>query len=101
MPKPLTLTPRSRNVYDFIVAFKQDNDGVSPSVSEIGAACDINSTSVTRYHLDCLVRLGMIECEYAGKSRMIKVVGGRWIPPKGPAPHNRAGHVVSLSSLTE
>ena len=96
MPKPLTLTPRSRKVFEFIVAFKQDNDGLSPSVSEIGAACDINSTSVTRYHLDCLVRLGMIECEYGGKSRMIKVVGGRWI-----APAKSAGHAVSLSSVTE
>jgi SOS-response transcriptional repressor LexA len=108
MPQPLSLTPLRQHVYDFILKFKQDHDGVSPSVLEIGQACGISSTSITRYTLDCLERLGMIECDYgAGKSRMIKVVGGRWIPPtqdrKGPAPRTRADHVLSIrsSSITE
>ena len=108
MPKSITLTPLRQRAYDFIIKYKVDHDGVSPSVSEIGQACGISSTSITRYTLDCLERLGMIECDYGAgksKSRMIKVVGGRWIPPtqicEGPAPHDRAGHAVSLSSVKE
>jgi len=108
MLQTLTITPLRQRVYDFIIKYKVDHDGVSPSVSEIGQACGISSTSITRYTLDCLERLGLIKCDYgAGKSRMIKVVGGRWIPPtqdrKGPAPRTRADHVLSIrsSSITE
>lgn len=99
---PYSFTPHKQKVYDFIVAFKQDHDGVSPSVLEIGGACGITSTSTTRFVLNGLERLGLIECEYAGKSRMIKVVGGRWIPPtKKPTPQDRAVHAASLSLVKE
>jgi SOS-response transcriptional repressor LexA len=106
MPQTLSLTPLRQRVYGFIIKYKVDHDGVSPSVSEIGRSCGISSTSITRYTLDCLERLGMIKCEYgSGKSRMIRVVGGRWIPPtkvnKGPAPKDRAANEMFLSSTTQ
>lgn len=99
MPRPLTLTPLRLKVYEFICAFKRDNDGISPSVSEIGEGCGISSTSVTRYCLGSLERLGMIECAYGtgSKSRMIKVVGGSWSAPASI----RADLVKSVSSPSE
>jgi predicted MarR family transcription regulator len=101
MTRALTLTPLRQNVYRFICAFKRDHDGNSPSVSEIGQACSISSTSVVRYSLDSLERLGLIECGYGGnrgsRSRMISVVGGQWTAPAG----NQADRAASLSLITE
>lgn len=103
MPRPLTFTPRQQKVYKFICAFKEDHDGIAPTISEIGNGCGIKSTSTVKYYLDCLVRHGMILCDYGvGKSRMISVVGGRWIPPSRgvslPSPVNQGARAPSFSS---
>lgn len=76
----LKLSPVKLRIYDCIVGFKWANNGNSPSVLEIGEFCGINSTSTTRYHLIGLERLGMIAYGRR-KSRMIEVVGARWVPP--------------------
>jgi SOS-response transcriptional repressor LexA len=106
MPRPLTFTPRRQQVYDFIVAFKQDHDGVAPSVAEIRKACGISSNSVVIDSLNGLERLGMIECDYgSGRSRMITVCGGRWTPPSRTLPKvspvKRAARVPAGSLVTE
>jgi SOS-response transcriptional repressor LexA len=78
----LCLSPIHVSLYEFIVAFKQRHDGVSPSTLEIGKACGINSTSEVRRHLNRLVLFGMIVMDYGkGKSRIIEVPGARWTPP--------------------
>jgi SOS-response transcriptional repressor LexA len=100
MRRALTFTLTHHNVYQFIVAFKRDHDGVSPSISEIQKDCGLSSTSVVRSYLQELERLGMIVCKYSqGKSlsRMIQVVGGSWIAPAD----RRADRAVSLSSAQE
>jgi predicted MarR family transcription regulator len=98
MSRPLSVTPRRQRIYDFIVKHKIDHDGVSPTVKEIGTACDISSTGVVRYYLVSLERLGLIEYGKCRKSRMIKVIGGSWIAPAG----YRADRAVkSVSSVTE
>jgi len=82
MPRMLKFTPVHSSVYDFIVKFKTDHDGVAPSVLEIGKACGITSTSAVRHVLNSLDLFGMIKCDYGkGKSRMISVPGARWMPP--------------------
>jgi hypothetical protein len=103
MPRARSLTLRPQ-VYDFIVKFKQTHDGVSPSVAEICEGCEISSNSVVVGHLHSLERLGLIECGYGkGKSRMIAVCGGRWIPPsriyKEISPIRRGARVPSFASL--
>lgn len=76
------LSSVKQKVYDCIVRFKWAHNGNSPSIIEIGEFCGIKSTSTIRYHLIGLERLGKIACNYgSGKSRMIEVVGARWIPP--------------------
>lgn len=78
----LCLIPTHFSIYEFIIAFKQNHDGISPSVSEIGEACGISSKSEVRRHLNSLVLFGMIEIDYGkGKSRMISIPGARWTPP--------------------
>jgi hypothetical protein len=68
-------------IYSYIVAYKQANDGNSPTLREIAEAAGISSTSVVMYnlrHLECLGRLELIGCHRRG----ICVVGGSWIPPE-------------------
>ena len=64
-------------VFDFIVKFKADNDGVSPSYREIMEACDISSFSHVKYLLGKLAAGGRISLG-DGKSRTIYVTGGQW-----------------------
>lgn len=72
---------RPADVYKFILDFKEANDGISPTLDEIGQACDITSKSVVKYILDRLADQGKIYLANNAKTRMIKVVGGRWMPP--------------------
>lgn len=82
MKSSLHLSPIHFSVYEFILKFKKAHDGVAPTVSEIGEACGVSSTSMVRRHLNSLVLFGMIEVDYSkGKSRMISVPGARWTPP--------------------
>lgn len=61
-PKRTLRTGRMRRerIYQFIVDFKAQHDGNSPSVREIMTAAGITSTSVTDYHLRALERQGRI-----------------------------------------
>ncbi len=67
---------RRQKVLDFIVRYKREHDGNSPTRREIGEACQISSTSVVNYYLDQLARAGLIET--ARKARAITVMGGSW-----------------------
>lgn len=64
-------------VYRFIIRYKSENDGNSPSVRDICDALRINSTSVCSYHLRRLVQDGRIGMSKKS-SRSIVVVGGQW-----------------------
>lgn len=68
---------RTERVFDFIVQYKSENDGNSPSIRDIMAHCAISSTSVVIYHLEKLERSERIERDYAG-ARSIRVRGGEW-----------------------
>ena len=64
-------------VYKFIVKYKTENDGLSPSMREIMAQ-GVSSTSVVAWHLTKLETEGKIEW---GGVRGIKVTGGEWRSP--------------------
>lgn len=61
-----------------IVNYKREHDGISPTVRELAASCEISSTSVTKYHLSVLVLEGKITMQFA-EARSIQVVGGLWM----------------------
>ena len=72
--KTSDLTPREREVYDFILnAIK--NEGYSPSVRDICNALDLKSTSTVHTYLARLEEKGMIQKD-AGKSRTLRVDNG-------------------------
>lgn len=77
-----TSTQTTRDlVFDFVVRYKQDHDGNSPSTREIAEACCITLSAV-RYHLTRLEIDHLIHT--SGKPRRnIEIVGGTWQPPAG------------------
>ncbi len=66
-----------RGVYKYIIKYKRDNDGLSPSMREIMAQ-GVSSTSVVAWHLAKLEDEGKISCNGV---RGIKVTGGEWRSP--------------------
>jgi hypothetical protein len=68
-------------VYRFLVDYKQRNDGNSPTLRDIMAACDMSCTSLASRTVSSLVRQGRIRRGGRGKSGGIVIVGAQWIPP--------------------
>lgn len=60
-------------VLNYIVKYKLENNGRSPSVREIMKGCGFRSTCVAHYHLGRLQSVGLIERE-PNKSRSIRVI---------------------------
>ena len=70
------LTERPKEVFDFIILHKRQNDGNSPSHRQIIENTSITSTSVVRYYLNKLQELNLIEG--SGKHfKTSKVIGGK------------------------
>lgn len=65
-----------KKVFDYIVAFKANNDGNSPTMREISHACGVKSTSNVEYILNQLEESGYIR-RLSG-ARGIIVNGGQW-----------------------
>jgi hypothetical protein len=66
-------------VYWFVIRYKTEHDGNSPSVREIAEGIAVNSTSLVKYYLRNLENDGLLLVEGPiGKSRCIQVVGGKW-----------------------
>lgn len=74
---------RLGQVYAYIVSYKMDHDGNSPTIREICTACGFSSTSVAYYNLHKLERAKLIRFRKAYRARQIDVVGGKWLPPEG------------------
>ena len=71
-----------RKIYRYIIDFKQQHDGISPTTYEIAEALKV-SRSTVRYHLIKLIELGMISL-YGDGVRNIMIVGGYALPSRDP-----------------
>ena len=73
-------TPKQEKIFQFIMDFKSQHDGNSPTFREIMDGCDFSSTSVVSFHIEKLIALGRLSMrEHDNGSRMICVNGGQWI----------------------
>ena len=70
--------PKTEIVYQFILSFKAQYDGNSPTIREIAGGCGISSTSMVEYYLDKLVKDGRIILTKASGSRKMLVRDGCW-----------------------
>ena len=76
MTQPYT-AKKAYLVFAFILKYKMEHDGNSPSFREIGDESGISSTSMVQYYLDILEREGLLTLE-RGVNRMISITGGQW-----------------------
>ncbi|GAB4467855.1 MAG: transcriptional repressor LexA [Anaerolineae bacterium] len=76
MPSQVKLSSRQKAILSFIEEFITEN-GYPPTIREIGAACNISSTSVVNYNLNKLEREGLI-------TRDREVSRGLRITPSAP-----------------
>jgi len=70
----------SDRILDFIILYKTEHDGNSPSISQICLAVDVASKNTVWEHLVTLEKEKIIARPYA-TARHIEVIGGVWIPP--------------------
>ncbi|MEG2421187.1 MAG: transcriptional repressor LexA [Oscillospiraceae bacterium] len=68
------LTPKQRQIYDYIVSFSEQH-GYPPSVREIGEAVGLKSPSTVHFHIKGLQSAGVISKDL-GKTRSITVSSG-------------------------
>ncbi|MBW8034859.1 MAG: hypothetical protein FVQ79_04235 [Planctomycetes bacterium] len=69
---------RRERILDFIIEYKRNHDGCSPTTRQIMKHCDISSTSVAAYHLNVLEHLGKIRRSPDRHKLNIEVIGGIW-----------------------
>ena len=85
MTRPISL--RQKAILAFIIRFKRDSGGDSPTIREIGRGVGITSNAVVAHHLGVLEERGYIIRGDDLKARRITIPGGRWVydPPQEAA----------------
>lgn len=76
----------TNRVLNFIISYKTEHDGNSPTLSQICAATDTRSKNTVWEHLVALEEAGIITRPF-GTARHIGVIGGKWIPPLTMSAH--------------
>ncbi len=72
------LTARQAAILRYIIRYKCDHDGDSPTMREIMQAVGITAVSIVHHNLDALERRGHIQ-RRGTKARSISVPGGRYV----------------------
>jgi SOS-response transcriptional repressor LexA len=65
-----------QRILDYLIRFKTNHDGNSPTFRQIMKACGITSTSVVHYYLQRMRVNRLIKIEAGHKG--IEVIGGKW-----------------------
>jgi repressor LexA len=89
------LSDRQRDILSFIEEFRDENEGIAPSIRQIQEKLDISSTSVVAYNLKALETRGMLK-------RKGKISRGITLPTTQPARLSRvsASRVPLLGTIT-
>lgn len=72
------LHPTTERIYRFIVRFKRQYAGDSPTRREIAAGVGLATVSAVHPHLDALEQAGRIKRPKRGKARMIAIPFASW-----------------------
>ena len=67
-----------RTILAFIIQYKREHGGNSPTLGEIAVAC-FTVKSAVHYHLNVMAAAGTVVIGEYGASRNIEVPGGRWV----------------------
>ena len=71
----MTEHPKQHEILRYIIDYKTDHEGASPTIREIQQACGLASPSTTRHYLYLLVQDNAIEMH---GTRDIRVNGASW-----------------------
>jgi DNA-binding MarR family transcriptional regulator len=74
------LTPVQMQIYSLLSKYKVTHDGNSPTVREIAHKLHMSSTAI-HHQLDNLERYGLIKRIGMNRSRGIRLIGGKYVPP--------------------
>lgn len=88
------ISPTEFAVYQFIIAYKGECDGNSPTLREIAAGIGLASASDLPARLRRLEQVGLVWLTGNGPSQRICVTGGKWLPPEQngeTTPNNQEG----------
>ena len=77
MAATMTMPTKAMMVYAYIVQYKQEHDGNSPTYRQIAAGLGYSSVSVIQHYLNMLSKAGLVKMENNDL-----VVGGKWTPPR-------------------
>lgn len=69
---------RLRLIYNYLLKYKLLNQGNSPTLRDICAVIEVDSTSLVVKYLNDLIELGLITRSGTG----ICIVGALWVAPK-------------------
>ena len=73
---------RRRDILAYVIAYKTETQGRSPTVREIGRATGISSNSIVVRYLGQLAARGCIEwVRDGGKVLDIRIPGAKWVAP--------------------
>lgn len=76
---------RIEKIKEYIIEYKSEHDGNSPSMREIAAYMGDLSTSVVRNYLAYLVDIGfLLSAGEPNQARGLEVAGGRWVYDRDP-----------------
>lgn len=77
IPSYPELTASQRRVFQFIVSYKLENDGTSPTLREVMVGAGYRSTGSCNRTIKQLAAKGFIKIDYP-HSRTIRVMGGSY-----------------------
>ena len=72
------MVERAKAILEFVIAYKREHDGISPTIREIQDFTGIRSTSLVKFYLGYLEEGGKIRMLGDNRSRGIMVTGGAW-----------------------
>ena len=84
---------RALDVLAFVVKFKTDHCGDSPSLEEIAAGVGVASRSTVLVHLTALERHGLITRPAQSNAPRIGIPGAVWMPPQTQLERKDGGKV--------
>lgn len=73
------LALKDEAIFQFVMQYKKEHDGNSPSMREIVEGCGFDNVSVVYNGVKRLVQRGKFKDPVYRRSRGIEVVGGRWV----------------------
>lgn len=76
------ISPTAYAVYRYVLKFKAENDGVSPTLVEISAGIGLASFTDISRRLRELETAGLVRTIGKHSGKRILITGGKWLPPQ-------------------